>query len=195
MMDGIGFSVSTPIQVRGLLPVPKLLVAESCIDLPCFRLLLSSAKMLRSMVLAGLLLAGFVSHGPMAQSPEKDGSRKDSGKGATVKGPIPYSTKSIARGKQFYLVHCVECHDQDGKGLGRRDFNGTPPADLTNPDEWTHGTSAEAVFSSVREGTKNDMPGYKDKLQDEQIWHVVNFVRSLWPEARRPKLETVTDPK
>jgi mono/diheme cytochrome c family protein len=32
------------------------------------------------------------------------------------------------------------------------------------------------------------MPPYKGKLEDEQIWHIVNFVRSLWPEAKRPKL-------
>ena len=106
---------------------------------------------------------------------------------ALADGPIPYSQKSIARGKQFYLVNCVECHDQDGKGLNRRDFNSTVPADLTDPDAWLHGTSAVAIFASIREGTKQDMPPYKGKLQDEQIWHIVNFVRSLWPESKRPK--------
>src|SRR5436309_7636114 len=145
--------------------------------------------MLKLVVVVGLLV------GVIVQSPSKDSPRQDSAKGGTPKAPLPYTTKSIARGKQFYLIHCVECHDQDGKGLGRRDFNGTPPADLTNPDEWLHGTSAKAIFLSVREGTKGDMPAYKDKLQDEQIWHVVNFIRSLWPESRRPKLETVVEPK
>ena len=125
-----------------------------------------------------------------AQSPGQGGTRKDAAKDGAAKGPLPFTTKSIARGRQFYLVHCVECHDQDGKGLGRRDFNGTPPADLTDPEAWLYGTSAQAIFSSVREGSKNDMPSFKDKLQDEQIWHVVNFLRSLWPESRRPKLET-----
>jgi mono/diheme cytochrome c family protein len=104
-------------------------------------------------------------------------------------GPPRYTRKSIARGRQFYLVNCVECHDQDGKGLNRRDFNSTVPADLTDPDAWLHGTSAEAIFASISNGTKQDMPPYKGKLQEEQIWHVVNFVRSLWPEAKRPKLE------
>jgi mono/diheme cytochrome c family protein len=109
---------------------------------------------------------------------------------AKDKDPAPYTRKSIAQGKQFYLIHCVECHDQDGKGLGRRDFSGTPPADLTAPDEWMHGTSAAEIFASIRTGTKEDMPPFKDKLRDEQIWDTVNFVRSLWPEAKRPKLET-----
>jgi len=101
----------------------------------------------------------------------------------------PYTKKSIARGRQFYLTNCVECHDQDGKGLNRRDFNATAPADLTDPEAWLHGTTPEAIFSSIRNGTKQDMPPYKGKLQDEQIWHIVNFVRSLWPEEKRPKLE------
>src|SRR5215467_414471 len=103
-------------------------------------------------------------------------------------GPQPYTRKSIARGRQFYLVNCVDCHDQDGKGLNRRDFNSTVPADLTDPDAWLHGTTAEGIFASIREGTRQDMPPYKGKIEDEQIWHIVNFVRSLWPEAKRPKL-------
>jgi mono/diheme cytochrome c family protein len=107
---------------------------------------------------------------------------------ALAVGELPYTRKSIARGRQFYLVNCVECHDQDGKGLNRRDFNSTVPADLTDPDDWLHGHTADAIFASVRDGTKQDMPAYKGKLQDEQIWHIVNFVRSLWPLAKRPKL-------
>jgi cytochrome c oxidase cbb3-type subunit 3 len=109
---------------------------------------------------------------------------------AKDQAPPPFTRKSIAQGKQLYLIHCVECHDQDGKGLGRRDFSGTPPADLTDPGEWMHGTSAAEIFASIRAGTKEDMPPFKDKLRDEQIWDTVNFVRSLWPDAKRPKLET-----
>jgi mono/diheme cytochrome c family protein len=105
-----------------------------------------------------------------------------------AKGPFPYTRRSIAEGKKYYLVNCVECHDQDGKGLGRRDFSGTPPADLTDPDAWTHGTTEQAIFKNTKDGTPDDMPPYKDKMTDEEIWHTVNFVRSLWPENKRPKL-------
>ena len=146
--------------------------------------------MLKLVALASLLLASVI-----AQNTGKEARANNSEKSAAAKGPLPYTSKSIARGKQFYLLHCVECHDQDGRGLNRRDFNGTPPADLTDPADWTHGTSPEAIFSSIHDGTRDDMPAFKDKLQDEQIWHVVNFVRSLWPESRRPKLENEINAK
>ena len=103
-------------------------------------------------------------------------------------GPFPYTRKSIAEGKKYYLVNCVECHDEDGKGLGRRDFTGTPPADLTDPGAWTHGTTEQAIFKNTKDGTPDDMPPYKDKMTDDEIWHTVNFVRSLWPENKRPKV-------
>jgi mono/diheme cytochrome c family protein len=165
------------------------------IDLPTSGLLLSTTTMLRLVALASLLAATLVAQPAATQGSGKASPPKEAPTGGAAKGPLPYTASSIARGKQFYLRHCVDCHDQDGRGLGRRDFNGTPPADLTDPDAWLHGTSAEAIFSSIHDGAKEDMPGFKDKLQDEQIWHVVNFVRSLWPEAKRPKVETATESK
>jgi hypothetical protein len=31
------------------------------------------------------------------------------------------------------------------------------------------------------------MPSFKTEVDDQQdIWHLVNFIRSLWPEAQRP---------
>jgi len=106
-----------------------------------------------------------------------------------AQSPAPFTRKSIAQGKQIYLIHCVNCHDEDGRGLNRRDFNSTAPADLTDPDNFTRGATPEAIFGSIRNGTKEDMPPFHDKLSDEQIRNVVNFVRNLWPEEKRPKLE------
>jgi mono/diheme cytochrome c family protein len=151
--------------------------------------------MLRLVVLATVLTASVIVQNRAGHDPGKANSGKDTAKSGAVKGPLPYTAASIALGKRFYLVHCVDCHDQDGKGLNRRDYNGTPPADLTDPDDWLHGTSPEAIFSSIRDGAKEDMPAFKDKLQDEQVWNVVNFLRSLWPEGKRPKMETATDAK
>ena len=131
--------------------------------------------------MSGLAGAVFLSVILAVSAPQKAG---DAGR----KGPIPYTRKSLETGKQVYLRHCAQCHDTDGRSIAGRDFAGAKPADLTFPEEWLHGTSEAAIFASIREGTKEDMPPYKDKLDDVEIWHVVNFVRSLWPEAKRPKL-------
>src|SRR5271169_906842 len=78
--------------------------------------------------------------------------------------PAPFTRKSIAQGKPIYLIHCVNCHDEDGRGLNRRDFNSTAPADLTDPENYLHGVSPEAIYNSIRNGTKEDMPAFHDKL-------------------------------
>jgi mono/diheme cytochrome c family protein len=105
-----------------------------------------------------------------------------------VNGPFPYTRKSIEKGKNVYLRNCVACHDRDGKSYSGRDFTSTAPADLTDPESWKHERSPEGIFASIHEGTKEEMPPYKDKLKDAEIWDLVNFVRSIWPEAMRPKL-------
>jgi len=107
-----------------------------------------------------------------------------------AEGPAPFTRNSIAQGKPIYLIHCVNCHDEDGRGLNRRDFNSTAPADLTDPENFTHGTTPEAIFATIRNGTKEDMPAFHGKIPDEQIWNIVNFVRNLWPEEKRPKDES-----
>ncbi len=73
--------------------------------------------------------------------------------------------------------------------MNRRDFNSTAPADLTDPGEYHHGTSADQIFTSIRNGTPEDMPAFQSRLSDDQIWNIVNFVRGFWPEEKRPKLE------
>src|SRR5437588_11264985 len=83
---------------------------------------------------------------------------QDAGKDNAAKGPYPYTRKSIAQGQQFYLRNCVDCHDRDGRSLSGRDFTSIAPADLTDPDTWRHGTTPEAIFSNIREGTKEEMP-------------------------------------
>ncbi len=101
---------------------------------------------------------------------------------------LPFTRKSIELGKQVYLRNCTQCHDRDGRSLSGRDFTTTAPADLTDPDTYIHGKNSPDIFKSIREGTKEEMPPYKN-LKDDDIWHLANFCRSLWPESVRPKLE------
>lgn len=105
---------------------------------------------------------------------------------ASDSDPVPFSRASIERGKILYQRHCTECHGPDGKA--RMDVI-ADATDLTSPELWYSGTEREQVFSSIRDGAGLSMPPYKAEFRDQQIWDLVNYTQSLWPEARRPKLE------
>lgn len=103
--------------------------------------------------------------------------------------PVPYSTASVARGKQFYARFCVKCHGMNGKGdTEMREFLGTHPSDLTN-GEWKYGARDGDIFLVIKNGMEYDMEAFANRLSDERIWHVVNYLRSMGPEDQIPKGE------
>jgi mono/diheme cytochrome c family protein len=105
---------------------------------------------------------------------------------AALKNPIPFSNASIAAGKQLYVFHnCSACHGTDGKALVDVVANAT---DLTSPNLYDHGTKEGEIFKSIRDGAASAMPPYKGKItKDADIWNLVNFVQSLWPDDKQPK--------
>ena len=108
-----------------------------------------------------------------------------------LKSPVPYSPKSIKRGQVMYKRLCVECHGYDGKS--QIDVI-ADASDLTEPEYYYHGSTEGEVFRSIRDGAGENMPPYKDEVRNEKdIWNLVNFTRSLWPEKRRPKLQKDTE--
>src|SRR5271170_1044958 len=103
-----------------------------------------------------------------------------------LKSPVPFTKASIARGKILYTRACTECHGADGKSQVDVIANAT---DLTNPKAWKSGTSEGEIFRSIRDGAGEAMPPFADKVsKEEDLWHIVNFLRSLWPDSARPKL-------
>ena len=100
--------------------------------------------------------------------------------------PSPYGEASIAQGHKHYLRLCQNCHGQDGRALDNIDFEST---DLTAPDYFRHGASDGEIFASIKVGAGLDMPAFGSKLEDGQIWEVVNFIRSLGPADARPTKE------
>ena len=99
---------------------------------------------------------------------------------AAIDGPLEFNIATVKRGKQLYTVHCVSCHGVDGRGdTEMREFLKTPPADLTD-DQWIYGGSGEAVFAIIANGmSARDMPGFGEKLTDERVWQIVNYMKYL----------------
>lgn len=100
-------------------------------------------------------------------------------KARSLKNPVPSTSESIAEGRTSYLRYaCGTCHGDDGRAL--TDFAG-PATDLTSPDVWTNGTSDGEIFRSIQDGVSS-MPAFGSEIENsESIWHLVNYIHSLWP--------------
>jgi mono/diheme cytochrome c family protein len=104
-----------------------------------------------------------------------------------LKSPVAYTKKSIARGRVLFMQNCTSCHGENGKAEGSLVADAT---DLTSPQLYKSGTSEGEIFHSVRDGAGDQMPAFKSQLDSEtDIWNLVNFIRSLWPESARPAIQ------
>lgn len=129
-----------------------------------------------------LLIASIILLGSALHAQESKMSREEAAK---LKNPVAYSKESISSGRALFLRNCTECHGNDGKSMVDVIANAT---DLTDPKLWKHGTKDGEIFRSIRDGAADTMPAFASQIRkEEDIWHLVNFIRSLWPESSRPK--------
>ena len=104
-----------------------------------------------------------------------------------LKNPEANTKKSIDRGRVIFLQNCTSCHGEDGKAEGSLVASAT---DLTSPKLYNSGTSEGEIFRSIRDGAGDQMPAFQSQLANEtDIWNLVNFIRSLWPESMRPPVQ------
>ena len=96
---------------------------------------------------------------------------------ALAHNPIPPTMDSVAAGQVVYERYCQTCHGVNGRGDGPGGEGlEPPPADLSVHVPH-HGDSLIYDFiSNGIEGTA--MVGLSDNLTDEEIWHVINFIRA-----------------
>ena len=92
--------------------------------------------------------------------------------------PVKSDAASIANGKALYNQHCKSCHGTKGKGDGPKAAQlNTECGDFTKPT--TQSETDGALFYKTSEGRK-DMPSFKKKIADQnEIWAVVNYIRTL----------------
>ena len=102
---------------------------------------------------------------------------------AKIKNPVPNTAESIAAGKSTYAWICARCHGGSGKGDGPTTLHGEQPADFTDAT-WVFGPSDGEIFTVIRDGTSVDSESYAERLNETEMWNVVNFLRSLGPPAK-----------
>jgi mono/diheme cytochrome c family protein len=99
-------------------------------------------------------------------------------KAAKTANPVKTSPASIVAGKTLWSQHCSSCHGKAGLGDGSKaaQLETTPP-DFSKAAFQSQ--SDGSLFFKTSEGRK-DMPSFKKKLpEQEDIWNLVNFMRSL----------------
>ena len=107
-----------------------------------------------------------------AQAPKTDAAK--------MKNPVKATSESIEAGKTAYNKYCKFCHGEDATGNGKLAPKDTHPPNLIDA-KWDHGATDGEIFQNIRDGIgpKFDMKPMKAKMKDDDIWNVVNYLRSL----------------
>ncbi|HKB84273.1 MAG TPA: cytochrome c [Burkholderiales bacterium] len=97
---------------------------------------------------------------------------------AFLRNPVPRSAESIARGRQLFMQDCAVCHGAEGRGDGvaaaalpqrPEDLSGIAP-----PPIFPDGVVAYRIING-----KNMMPAFGSTLSENEVWDLLNFIRSL----------------
>ena len=99
-------------------------------------------------------------------------------KAAKTINAVKTSAASVSEGKALWAQHCSSCHGKTGSGDGSKaaQLKTTPP-DFSKASFQSQ--SDGSLFYKVSEG-RDDMPNFKKKLPEaDDIWNLVNFMRTL----------------
>ena len=114
----------------------------------------------------------------------------------TVIAVDPSNIELVALGERIYRKACAVCHGANLEGQPNwrsRKADGTlpaPPHDKTghtwhHPDQELFSYTKFGGAALAPPGFKSAMPGFKDTLRDHDIWAVLSFITSRWPELER----------
>lgn len=122
-----------------------------------------------------------------------------------VEPPVPSDPAhraTLERGAALYAEHCASCHGARLEGQpnwSRRLPDGSypaPPHDETghtwhHPDSWLFSIVKRGGADSAPRGFPSKMPAFGEKLADTDIWMVLEFIKTTWPEKIRREQERI----
>jgi mono/diheme cytochrome c family protein len=131
----------------------------------------------------GVLLFGLLAgcKGKSAEEskiPQEDVARKN---------PTESNAASIAEGNRLYgATDCALCHGKegDGKGVEAKDIN-MNTHDWRKSESLAHFTDGELSYLILK--GKGRMPAYEGRETPEQVWQIVNYLRSISSGGDAPK--------
>ena len=99
-------------------------------------------------------------------------------KAKKLQNPFPQTDAAWGAGMSVYLDNCQKCHGENGDGKGEKASElSVAPGNLTDKKKMDELTDGE-LYWQVTKG-KKPMPGFEDKLNAEQRWNAVDYIRSL----------------
>jgi mono/diheme cytochrome c family protein len=112
------------------------------------------------------------------EAPKAEAESKVPPEEAKRENPVKPSEASITLGKKLYGYDCAMCHGTNGDGKSElAEQMKLSLRDLGNPATLKDRTDGE-IFYIINKG-KGKMPSDEDRMKPDQIWSIVNFVRSL----------------
>ena len=94
-----------------------------------------------------------------------------------MKNPVAKNDASIKAGMASYVKNCASCHGKTGLGDGvkaraLKDF----PGDFSGA-AYQNQTDGEHFYKT--KFGRGEMPKYEGKISDEDIWNIVNYMRTF----------------
>lgn len=97
--------------------------------------------------------------------------------GKELKNPSPRSKAVFSQGKTLYNSYCIVCHGKGGEGDGSVVPKYPRPPSLIS--EKIRDYPDGSIFHVITMG-QNLMPSYADRLDPEERWAVVHYLRALY---------------
>ena len=150
--------------------------------------ILSPGKII-SFGLIALLLALIVAQNKISSSTER----------------IPYQdAERVTEGRALYNENCASCHGIQLKGEAdwqKRDANGflpAPPHDMTghtwhHPDKLLFTLTHSGVQAIAGPDYVSKMPAFKEQLSEHQIWSILAYIKSTWPDEVKKRHDALND--
>lgn len=91
-----------------------------------------------------------------------------------VASAFAFQAASRPSGQSIYKRRCMMCHGADGKG-----FSAMKSPDFTDP-KWQASVKDKELIEVIKNGKKDThMPAFGDKLKDDEIKAVAEYIRSF----------------
>jgi mono/diheme cytochrome c family protein len=95
----------------------------------------------------------------------------------TMKNPVAVGEASTKAGQVLYTKNCASCHGKAGLGDGvKARALKTFPGDFSKT-EYQAQSDGDQFYKS--KFGRDEMPKYEGKLQDNDLWNIVNYMRTF----------------